>query len=166
MVRKQELILIGLRVLMFVLFVPFVIGWILNYDGMDIIRHAEAYQSGILNVDSLSYTPGKRRKPPTVRAYGNVSNVHTGIILGNRDSESTERLIHAHAQRPLRIPVWYRADGESTLEQHPDENAFPKGRIINKLILNVLLFNMPFIVVWIIAWMYKRKHKNDVQANS
>lgn len=161
--KKEELILIGMRVLRFIFFGLFVIGCFFNYEGIDILRHASSYDSGRLEVDSLQQQPGRDRRAPTVMAFGRVNNVSTAIILGSIESEKAARASRAFYDEELNVPVWYRPDGQSTLDRYPEEKVFPISRVRNKLIWRLTLLNMPFIVVVIVIIFYKRKLKRNAQ---
>jgi hypothetical protein len=158
---KLATTIIMLRILMFILIMPFFVGVIINYDGANILFHAHNYDSGLLQVDSFVSGVGYRGTSAAVRVMGHVGSVQTGMLLDDADSPSTSARVDSFAAGGLKIPVWYRPDGELTLERSGHEATFPVMRVINEVIVNLLLLNFPFILVLIIHWRYQSKYKKS-----
>jgi hypothetical protein len=136
----------------------FLIGIFLNADGVRIIASRNQYKPGILKIDSITGGAVGEVQESTIRGYGLVDSIHTGVILGNVSSANTQDILSDLEDNvAVLIPVWYKANGKLTLDRFPDEKEFPIERIYKKLFYNAVLFFGPFIVV--LVWQIRLKRK-------
>jgi hypothetical protein len=142
----------ALGCLKFFLAMPFVIGLIFNWDGLQILMSYKRYKDGILKINSYNIATGSDGTGSSLLyGIGKVDSIHTYIKLeedsGNSDS----------------IPVWYKPDGKLTVLKYPNESEFPFWRIFWKLFFYIMLLNGPFIGLWV--WQLRLKRKLKLEKN-
>jgi len=152
---------IGLRynvlgVLKFFSFVLFIIGGIINYDGLRIVLSSKSYSAGLLRVKSLYGGTGAEGGNTVYYAKGNVDTLETSILIGQIGTAYTDSLVQRFSEKEVLLPIWYRPDGKLTLERFSNEDQFPYCRIWKKLTLLFVCFNMPFLSFWF--WQFKIKN--------
>lgn len=155
----KELKYHSVRVLKYFLFVPFVIGVIMNFDGMRIMFGYKSYNMGLLEVDSLFGGQGPQDRNATYYAIGSVDSVRTTVIVGAAGSPHTDSIMRQASNGSAFIPVWFRANGILTIERNSYEQEFPLVRVMRKVLLLFLLLNMPFILFHLMETKIKRKIK-------
>jgi hypothetical protein len=131
-------------------------------DGIKILFNVRNYNSGILKVNKLL-------DGPTGSGSGNVSTIYaegyvgdsikTILMLGTTQEHSTDSVmkIHHTKDKTVRLPVWYKPNGQLTLKRYKNEKGFPVWRIAGKVFLYFAVFNGPFIILWVIRRNLKKK---------
>lgn len=158
--NKQQLIHGILLALKFISVVPFILGIIVNYDGYQTLINMKNYKPGLLQVDSLDASSPDEYGSSAWYAVGHIDSIDIRISIGSAKDMRTKKLVGEYIdKRELQLPVWYKADGELTLDRYSQESKFPKYRIWENMIKNLILFNGPLIIAFMLDWRFKREYK-------
>ena len=148
--------------LMMVTFILFVVGLFLNYDGLNILLHANQYEYGELRVDSLFAGPAGSGAGGELTSYavGVVDDVNTALMIGTTGTDYVDSISHQFIvlNATVLIPVWFREDGALTLKRNSDNEQFPLMSILSQVLFYLLCFNGPFIGLWLIQRRLKKKY--------
>lgn len=165
---KTKLLSSFSTVLCYVTFIPLVFGVLIQKDGISIIADHKKYKAGILKGDSLETLIVGKSNRTAIFLDGHVDTVQTSILIGHTRTLYTDSILGVYARTgSALIPVWYKADGEDTIERFANEKEFPLWRIAKKTLLYLLSFCGPFVLA--IIWRYRLKRtiaKSKDQAKS
>lgn len=160
--QKTDLLYTFSKVLTFATFIPLIFGILIEYDGLSIMLQSNLYKDGILRGDSIETSPTSKSQQSAVYVLGYADSVYTSILVGNTETFYTDSVLDVFTNtKSVLLPVWYKPDGELTIERYKNEKEFPFWRVTKKTMLYFIAFCSPFILTLIWRVRLGKKLKKE-----
>ncbi len=140
----------------------FFFGILLNYDGVLILVNKNNYSQGVLKADSMIVQPKRRGNRSVIYFYGKTDSLSTSITLGETGTHFIDSIFQKYSEtKNVDLPIWFKPDGNLSLNRFPEEKIFPFNKILTKVVRYIFFFNVPFIVIFFwIRFLNKKENQN------